>query len=685
MVQIYLIQRVRQLFYIYLQVDKLLFWETMAYLDQINAQSQSDTSNEGEVSKVEIGSTQAAESSDAITEKLNEEEVTEAVKEEKVEEEVAETAEVEEEELAEEKRVAPDFNKMSLEEILLYFKEMLERSDHHEIYRDGEAIRASFYKQLKREKGAATVEEESTKEEQEVDESAVDVEPSSSPFLEIEREFKELLRRYREKRRYLRELLEREKEQNLADKLHIIEELKELLEKQEDLQHTFPNFRELQNRWRSIGAVPQSENRRLWETYQFHTERFYDYVKINNELRDLDLKKNLEQKLRLCEKAEALLEEKLIVPAFNKLQKYHQAWREIGPVPREEREPVWERFKAATSIINRRQQAYFEGLKEQQKENLEKKRALCEKAEAIANQEGEKEWNKLTKEMQSLQQEWRGIGYTSKKDNQKIYDRFRAACDKFYNDKRDYYAQFKKVMEENLKKKIELCEAAEAMQESEEWNKTTNDLIELQKNWKEIGPVTRKQSDIVWKRFRAACDRFFERKSAHYSSKGKNYRENLASKLAIIKEVKNYKVDSSSTDNSAIYSDFIARFDAIGFVPMDKKDEVQREFKEALEVKFPEIKESEHQFHLQRFSKHITRIKESDRGDRAVKHERDRLIQQLRKLEQEIATWENNIGFFAKSKSADNIINDFKSKIASAKEEVTAIEEKIKLIDKQYQ
>ncbi len=584
---------------------------------------------------------------------------------------------------------SPDFSEMSLKEIALFFEKILEKGDQQEMYKYADTIKAAFYKTLKKEKiasgitippviGADGHEGDEAKEEEEV--------VSVNPFAEIERGFKELYNRYKAERTAFLHIIEKQKEDNLALKSSIIDEFKELLEKQEDIQHTFPAFRELQNRWKAVGPVPQANNKDLWDTYQFLVEKFYDFVKINNELRDLDLKKNLEMKTELCEKAEALLEEPNVVNAFRKLQKFHEEWRELGPVPKELREEIWDRFKAATSKINKRQQDYFESLKQDHKNNLELKSALCEKAEAICEKcDGEADWNALSKEMISLQEEWKHIGFASKKDNQKIYDRFRAACDKFYNAKREFYSDFKKVMQENLDKKIELCEQAEAIKDSQEWKKTTDQLISLQKRWKEIGPVARKQSDAIWKRFRAACDSFFENKSKHFSAVEEGFEENLKQKLDLINEINEFKLDSSAAENIAALKDFQSRWSEVGFVPIKEKERVQSAYRHAIETKFSDYKSSEPDNKMVRFKKHIKELKDSGRGDRGVKLERDKLLQKLRALEQDIALWENNMGFFTKSKKADSIIKEMEKKISNAREELLQIEEKIKLIDKQYE
>ena len=390
----------------------------------------------------------------------------------------------------------------SLKEIVEAFRNLVDNGDIMELNRQSEYIKATFYKVLKEEKiasgyhvqpgtsdyaglpeeeeagavpadGPVEAGEEPEAVEEPVEENAP-AEVSVNPFIEIERAFKELYARYKGRRAVYFQNLEREKQANLDRKLEIIEELKNLVENTEDLNRSYPEFRNLQARWRETGPVPQARVKDIYETYQHYVEKFYDYVKINNELRDLDFKKNLEAKTALCERAEALEKSPNVVEAFAHLQKLHEEWKEFGPVAKEFREEIWDRFRAATSRINKLHQAYFENLKVQQKENLAAKTVLCEKAEALADKDIKESngWNAVTKEFEDIQKEWRKIGFASKKDNQKIYDRFRAACDKFYNRKREFYADFKEQMNGNMEKKIALCEQAEAVMDSTDWKKT---------------------------------------------------------------------------------------------------------------------------------------------------------------------------------------------------------------------
>lgn len=576
-----------------------------------------------------------------------------------------------------------DYNTKSLKELVDLFNQLLETENHQVIYKNAEVIKATFYKTLKKEKiagGYAVVENPVL--ESDVAGEDLQNELSQNPFQDIENEFKSFYSKYKSLRATFVQEQDKKKEDNYKEKLAIIEELKTLIEKQDDPNKTFPEFRNLQNKWRSVGPVPQANHADIYNTYKLYEEKFYDYVKISKDLRDLDFKKNLDAKLALCQKAEDLINEDNVVEAFKKLQKLHEEWKEYGPVDKENREQIWERFRQATSAVNKKHQAYFEGQKEVQKENLAKKTALCEKVEEIAQREitDSNMWNSLSKEIESIQKEWKTIGFASKKDNQKIYDRFRAACDNFFARKRDFYVEFKSVMQENIDKKIKLCEEAEALQDSTDWKKATDQLINLQKLWKESGPVSRKKSDQIWKRFRAACDHFFENKNKHFGTQDVEFDKNLEAKLALIEEIKNYVSESDSADLAA-FKDFQKRWESIGFVPFKMKDKVAEAYNSALSEKFGDVKNQL----SERRPRRSNRQERGNRQDRAPRSERDRLIQKFVKIEQEIATYENNIGFFAKSKNADALLEGLRKKIDVAKEELKQIEEQIKVIDNQVE
>ncbi|MBQ1709125.1 MAG: DUF349 domain-containing protein [Bacteroidales bacterium] len=574
-----------------------------------------------------------------------------------------------------------DFSNMGLKEIVDTFKELIDGENMQQLYKHAEALKAAFYKNLRKEKIASGVEQPAeTPAAAPAEGQEADAEPqaeetetvSFNPFAEIERGFKDLYSQYKVKRAAFTQEIEKQKEENYQVKTALIDELKALVEASEDLKETFPKFRDIQARWRAAGPVPQAKMKDLYDTYQHFVEKFYDYVKINKEFRDLDFKKNLEAKERLCAKAEALADEEDAVGAFRTLQKLHEQWKELGPVSKEFRDSIWERFRAATSVINKKHQAYFESQKGSQKENFEAKTALCEKVEEIAKTEvtDSTQWNKLTKEIEAIQKEWKTIGFASKKENQKVYDRFRAACDEFFARKRDYYAGFKSQMQDNLARKIELCEKAEALKDSTDWKKTSEDFIELQRQWKEIGPVSRKKSDQVWKRFRAACDAFFDSRDKHAGGQNAEQAENLEKKRQLIDEIRAFAAEGKEDTREALRA-FQERWNAIGFVPFKEKTRIQDAYRKAISEVFGEFREGAGRF--------------AGKAERAVRSERDRLVQKFMKKEQEIATWENNMGFFSQSKNAEALLEELNKKIDIARQELASLEEEIKEFDRQHE
>lgn len=579
-------------------------------------------------------------------------------------------AETETETAKETENEKTDFSNQGLKEIVDTFKSLIDGENMQQLYKHAEALKAAFYKNLRKEKIASGLEQPA--EAAENAEAPADEPVSVNPFAEIERGFKDLYSQYKVKRSAYTQELEKNKEENYQAKLAVIEDLKALVEASEDLNQTFPRFREIQNRWRAIGPVPQARVKDLYDTYQHYVEKFYDYVKINKEFRDLDFKKNLEAKENLCEKAENLAEQEDVVGAFRTLQKLHEQWKELGPVSKEFRESVWERFRAATAVINKKHQAFFESQKGNQKENLEAKTALCEKVEAIAQTEikDSTDWNALTKDIENIQKEWKKIGFASKKDNQKVYDRFRAACDEFFAKKREFYSDFKNQMQDNLTKKLELCEKAEALKDNDDWKKTSEAFIELQKQWKEIGPVSRKKSEQVWKRFRAACDAFFDNRDKHFGSMNSEQTENLRKKRELIDEIRAFEVEGKEEAREAL-REFQERWNAIGFVPFKEKARIQDAFRKAVSEKFGEFRESAGRF--------------AGKAERTVRSERDRLVQKFMKKEQEIATWENNMGFFASSKNAEALLEELNKKIDIARQELAQLEEEIKEFDRQHE
>ena len=565
--------------------------------------------------------------------------------------------------------IVGEIAKLNKEGVLARLAERVSEEPSAELRTEVEALKVAFYK-LHR----ADMDE---RRKLFFEENGADAEYTPQTD-EAEVRFKELYNIYRTKRDEATALSDKEKEENYKAKLAVIEELKQLVDSEEALNTTFAKFHDLQARWRSIGQVPQSRVSDLYETYNLHIENFYDYVKINKELRDLDWKRNLEAKSALCEQAEALAEATSIVDAFHKLQKLHEEWREIGPVAMEHKDSLWERFKNASTIINRRHQEHFESIKAEQVRNFERKSALCEEIEKMVAEAptSHKAWNKVSERVQAIQTEWRTIGFAPKKDNNKVYDRFRAACDKFFEVKHAFYTEAKDDMAKNLEIKVALCERAEAIAEREDWAKATEDLLALQGEWKKSGTVARKHADAIWKRFRAACDKFFELKSQHFSTVDNEYAANLAAKKALLEEMAQATIKSFED-----IKEFQRRWSDIGFVPIRNKEELQKQYKAALDKLFAVVRSADREQQINKFKNKVSSMRDS--GGKQLRNEREKLYNRAKQLEQEIQTLENNIGFFAKSKGAEAMIAAVEEKIARAKRDMADAIERVKLIDSQ--
>ena len=494
---------------------------------------------------------------------------------------------------------------------------------------------------------------------------------------------KHLLEKYREKKTDYSKIQEAEKYENLKKKYDIIDKIKDLVNREESINKTFHDFRTLQNDWHSVGVVPQASLKDIWENYHHTVELFYDYIKINKELRDLDLKKNLEAKLVLCEKAEALMLEPNAVNAFRDLQDYHNQWREIGPVPLDSKNEIWERFKEATAQINKRHHEYFEKQKDDQKKNLDAKIALCEEVEAIIQSELKsfRDFDEKAEKVVEFQKIWRTIGFAPKKQNNKVYQRFRDACDAFFEKKRSFYADNKEIQLNNLQKKIDLCVQAEAVQESTDWKSTSDILIRLQRDWKDVGPVPRKQSEKCWKRFRKACDHFFNRKTQFFSELDNSYEDNLKAKIAIIEELEKF---DPGTDVQVAFDrlkESQRRWTEIGFVPFEKKDEIANRYRNAINNQFDKLKIADEDKSILKYKTKLDSLKTNQKASRKVRNERDKFFTKIKQLESDIVLWENNIGFFAKSANADTMIREVEEKIESARKQIKTLEEKVRMID----
>jgi hypothetical protein len=567
-----------------------------------------------------------------------------------------------------------DYSGYSKHEIVETLGLIIENRPTLEIRDDIERLKILFYKKLKSES-----EERKTKFLEgggKIEDYRQWVDPDDARV-------KHLIEKYKEKKTDYNKVQEAEKYENLKKKYVIIDKIKDLVNREESINKTFHDFRFLQNEWHSIGVVPQNSLKDLWENYHHYVEIFYDYIKINKELRDLDLKKNLEMKVLLCEKAEELLLEPNPVNAFRFLQDFHNQWREIGPVPQESKNEIWERFKEATSQINKRHHEYFEKQKDEQKKNLDAKVALCEEVDAINLLEIKnfKDFDERADKVVELQKIWRTIGFAPKKQNNKVYQRFRDACDVFFEKKRGFYADNKEIQLNNLQLKTELCVQAEALQESTDWKATSDALIKLQKEWKEIGPVPRKQSERCWKRFRKACDHFFNRKTEFFAALDTSYEDNLKAKLALIDELEKFEPGSDVQAAFDRLKEIQRKWTDIGFVPFNLKDEITNKYRSAINKEFDKLKIGDDDKSILKYKTKLDNLKANPKASRKVRNERDKFFTKIKQLEGDIVLWENNIGFFAKSTNADTMIKEVEEKIDNAKKLIKTLEEKVKMID----
>ena len=543
-----------------------------------------------------------------------------------------------------------------------------------EIREDVDRIKSLFYKKLR---------EEAEERKSKFLESGGKIEEFKIYVDPLDHQVKELLTKYREKKTDYSKIQESEKYENLRKKNEIIDKIKDLVNREESINKTFHEFRVLQNEWHTTGVVPQSSLKDLWEKYHHNVEIFYDYIKINKELRDLDLRKNLESKVKLCEKAEELFLEPNAIDAFRLLQDYHNQWREIGPVPLELKNEIWERFKEATSKINKRHHEYFEKQKDDQHKNLEAKITLCEKVEEINLLELKnfRDFDEKAEVVVGLQKMWRTLGFAPKKQNNRVYQRFREACDAFFEKKRGFYADNKEVQLTNLQLKTELCIQVESLQESTDWKATTDTLIRLQKEWKDVGPVPRKQSERIWKRFRKACDHFFNRKTQFFADLDTSYEDNLKAKTALIEELEGFEPGADVKVAFERLKEIQRIWTDIGFVPFNMKEEISNRFRNALNKQFDRLKIGEEDKSILKYKTKLDSLKTNPKASRKVRNEREKFFTKIKQLEGDIVLWENNIGFFAKSSKADNMIKEVEEKIDNAKKMIKMLEEKVNMID----
>ena len=479
------------------------------------------------------------------------------------------------------------------------------------------------------------------------------------------------------------ELLDAQKIENLNQKQSILEELKNLIASEETLKKTYDDFRALQDKWKTIGQVPATENANLWNTYHFLVEKFFDKVNINRELRDLDMKKNLDAKIVLCEKAEELMDEKSMAKAFKSLQKLHEDWKEIGPVPQDKKDEIWERFKAATDKINAIRREHYSKIQEEQNANLETKTALCEKAEELLAEENTtiNAWQKKSEELSELFKVWKTVGPAPKKQNEDIWARFKGSMDTFFAKKKEFFASLKDRQTENLERKINLCIEAEALQESNEWKKATERFKKIQEEWKAIGPVPKRHADKIWKRFRAACDTFFGRKAEHFGGLKEEESANLAAKQALIEEIKNFELKPSRAENMDAIKALQKRWIEIGHVPMKYKDSINTEYRNAVDALFDKMRSNQNEITTNEYKEMVELMKDDPESGDKMRREKTNLANKIQKLRDEISVLENNIGFFSNSKNSELMKAEYEKKINKAKNDLKVLEAKLKIIN----
>ena len=595
------------------------------------------------------------------------------LEEEKKAAEVSEpaTTETPAEEIVSEKPVEP-VQKLTKEEILAKLKEVV--ADVENVAKpEIDGLKQSFYKLHNAEQDAAR------KLFIENGGAAENFVPQTDC---VEEEFKNIMSVIKEKRSALTAELEKQKEMNLQVKLSIIEELKELVESPDDANKSYTEFKKLQQQWNEVKLVPQAKVNELWKNYQLYVEKFYDLLKLNNEFREYDFKKNLEIKTHLCEAAEKLADEADVVSAFHQLQKLHQEFRDTGPVAKELRDEIWARFKAASTTVNRRHQQHFEALKEVEQHNLDQKTVICEIIEAIDYKEltNFASWESKTQEVIALQNKWKTIGFAPQKMNVKIFERFRKACDEFFRKKGEFFKTLKEGMNENLEKKRALCEKAEALKDSTDWKATADELTKLQKEWKTIGPVAKKYTDAVWKRFISACDYFFEQKNKATSSQRSVEQENLEKKKNIIEKLNAIDDQMDTEGATQLVRDLMKEWNGVGHVPFKEKDRIYKQYHSQIDKLFERFNISASNKKLSNFKSTISSIQEG--SPQALYREREKLVRAFDNMKNELQTYENNLGFLTtSSKKGNSLLTEINRKVEKLKADIELVKEKIKVVD----
>jgi hypothetical protein len=570
-----------------------------------------------------------------------------------------------------------DYSGLTKFELIQKFKQLLSEGEITYLRNEIENLKVNFYKKHKAEN------EERRKKF--IEDGGVLEEYTAIEDV-LEDEFKQLYKDYRERKTELSKSLDEQKAHNLKVKYEIIEHIKDLINKPESLQNTFEEFHHLQNKWKHTGLVPQKEMKELYDLYHFHVQGFYNWIKLNNEARDMDLRRNLEAKIELCEKVESLILETDIRKAFGELQIFHERWREIGPISPDKKEEIWVRFREATTKIHKIHQEYFLKKKDELEGNLNAKTILCEKAEEIASKVYTrfKEWETATDGFIELQQVWKTIGMVPKSENNRIFRRFKDASDRFFIAKKEFYSIIMEEENNNLQLKTDICLKAESLKESTDWKRTTEDLIRLQKDWKRIGPVSRRVSDKIWFRFRTACNEFFERKATHYSTIDGLLDENIKKKEDLLEKIETYQFTENSDEDLKNLKIFQKDWVEIGHVPENVKMAIQDRYRKAINKAFDSLQVDDKKKENIKFKMRIENIMQQQNSRDRLYMERENLVKKLNQIEAELKTLENNIGFFSKSKNSDSLLKDFSSKIEAGKKETAIIKEQVKYLDNIY-
>ncbi len=567
-----------------------------------------------------------------------------------------------------------DFNKLNKQELIKMLEEVVQEKEISIIKSQVAKINSAFYQRNK---------EDISNELKDFITSGGSEEDFRHVEDPLELRFNAAISIYKHNKAKFSQNLEKEKQNNLKLKHELLEELKNLINSEETLKKTYDEFKKLQDKWKEIGMIPASELRNLWQSYHFLVEKFFDKVRINRELRDLDLKKNLEAKLALCEKAEELIVEKSILKSFKLLQFYHDKWREIGPVPIDVKEDLWARFKGITDKINLRRKEYYKELQDQQQANYETKLALCENAKEVVSEAIDtlKGWQVATEKVNELLKLWKTIGRAPKSKNDEVWATFKGHLDSFFKSKREYLNELKGQQVNNYNLKLDLCTKAEAIKDSSDWGNTTRELINLQQEWKKIGPVPRKYSDKIWKRFRSSCDVFFKRKSEHFKSLHSVEDENLKKKREIISEIDNYNAEKDKEANLIALKDFQKRWIEIGYVPFKEKDKIQTTYRAAIDKLVGKMDINKSELSSADFKNRIDLLKSSPDGGKRLSKERIFISGKIKKIKEDLDVWENNIGFFSNSKQSNKLKEEFELKISKAKDEIDGLKSKLKLLN----